>query len=32
LIFNEQDAQYASMDEAQTVMQALMGLYNEINT
>jgi len=32
LVFNEQDARYANQDEAQEVVQALMGLYNRINT
>jgi len=32
LIFNEQDAQYDSMEGAQSVTQALMDLYNVINT
>lgn len=32
LIFNEQEADYDSLDEAQTIMHALMGLYNDINT
>jgi len=31
LIFNEQDADYASEDEAQAVLQALMDVYNIIN-
>ncbi len=32
LIFNEQEAGYAGMEEAQSVMAALMELYNAINT
>jgi len=32
LIFNEQEACYESMEEAQSVIQALMDLYNVINT
>ncbi|MBI4006567.1 MAG: UPF0149 family protein [Gammaproteobacteria bacterium] len=32
LIFNEQEACYESMEEAQSVMQVLMDLYNVINT
>ena len=32
LIFNEQDAQYADMDEGQSILQSLMDLYNIINT
>ena len=32
LIFNEQDAGYASMEEGRSVLQALMELYNVINT
>jgi len=31
LIFNEEDAQYASMEEAKSVLWALMEMYNEIN-
>lgn len=31
VIFNEQDGQYASMEEAQSVLDALMVLYNSIN-
>lgn len=31
LIFDDQDANYASMEEAQSVLEALMGLYNDIN-
>lgn len=31
LIFDDQDAAYASAEEAQSVVQALMELYNEIN-
>ncbi len=32
LIFNEQDASYVDEEEAQSVLQALMDLYNVINT
>jgi len=32
LIFNEHDAEYASQDEAQAVIQDLLALYNVINT
>jgi uncharacterized protein len=31
LIFNEQEANYSSMDEAESITQALMVLYNDIN-
>ena len=31
IIFNEQDAIYESMEEAQEVLQSLMALYNEMN-
>ena len=30
-IFDDQEAQYASMEEAQSVLQALMALYNDVN-
>lgn len=32
LIFNEQEARYASVEEARTITQALMDMYNLINT
>ncbi len=32
LIFNEQDAGYASLEEGRSVLQALMDMYNVINT